>query len=202
MTENQPPGKGRGFQKIPSSQSVRKNLFGRDENLVDEDLAKEVDELQKRESKRFQERWNFDPDTDTRLSGQYEWSNPVPLNFPTPLLHVPHDEGSAPTDLDSVSSNLPGSSCSDTSNPASSPLSTCSAESTSTAGLKRNRSSVEGMFMPFSNVGIVHAKIKIPFLTLLLCIYASFLYFNRYMLIALLHYFFFEQRYFVFNRGR
>ena len=80
MTDHRPPG----------SRSVRRNLFGRDPNVPLDDLAKEREELSKRQESNFKEQWNFDLTNCRPLNGKYEWSEAIPLNSPSLLLSVPN----------------------------------------------------------------------------------------------------------------
>ena len=96
MAENRPPGKSKPFQKAPGSRSVRRNLFGRDPDTPQEDLAQDVAELTRDNERRFLQRWNYDIVADRPVKGNLDWGTGIPLHSQTSLLHVPSgDEASS-----------------------------------------------------------------------------------------------------------
>nr|XP_002130019.1 cyclin-dependent kinase inhibitor 1B isoform X2 [Ciona intestinalis] len=86
MADKKPPV--RQLQKLPGVRSARRNLFGRDDRIVD-DLERDAEELNSKEQKRFSDTWNFDAANTQPLDGRFEWDTGVPLNQRTRLLHVP-----------------------------------------------------------------------------------------------------------------
>ncbi|XP_076811614.1 uncharacterized protein LOC143458654 [Clavelina lepadiformis] len=117
MADNRPLGRDKAITKAPSARSARRNLFGRDPRQDDDDLAKERDDLAKKDGARFAKQWNFDTSADAPLPGKYEWGQPIMLNQRTPLMYAPVTQtGSSPklsTLLDSKSSDSKATSLCD-----------------------------------------------------------------------------------------
>ncbi|XP_002130019.2 uncharacterized protein LOC100176340 [Ciona intestinalis] len=93
MADKKPPVQQ--LQKLPGVRSARRNLFGRDDRIVD-DLERDAEELNNKEQKRFSDTWNFDAANTQPLDGRFEWDTGAPLNQRTRLLHVPTIDNADP----------------------------------------------------------------------------------------------------------
>ena len=78
MSNNKTPGRNGNHQK--SSPRCRKNLFGTDHARTQSDIEVELEQLQKDECKKFQQRWNFNLNRDGSIEpteGKYDWDGPL-----------------------------------------------------------------------------------------------------------------------------